>query len=150
MSITVRPAVAEDVPWLLDQLQAFDKFFGARRSLIPTDVAYAEALLRNLMANHVFYVALSARGLVGFIAGTLTAHAFNPDLRVLSEVFWWVDEAERGSRAGALLFSAFHEYGLAQADWIVFTLETNSPVNPATLEKRGFRLHERNYLLEVE
>ena len=46
MSTTVRRATTGDVPWLLEQLRAFDRFFGARHSLFP-DEHYARAMLTN-------------------------------------------------------------------------------------------------------
>lgn len=144
----VRPATSDDVIWLVDQMRAFDQFFGATRSLFP-DVPQAIEIVEQLVAQHPFWVAESAKGLVGFIAGALTPHPYNPSITVLSELFWWVDEQERGSRAGALLLAAFITFGEQHADWIVMTLEEASPVNPATLERRGFKPYERSYLREV-
>lgn len=148
MSVTVRPAESADVPWLLTELRAFDRFFGAARSLFPTD-EQAETTLRWLIAEHVVFVASDVTGPVGFIAGTLGPHFFNPTLTYLSELFWWVTESARGSRAGALLLSAFLAYGKQHADCVVMTLEDASPVNPTSLLSRGFRLKETSYLLEV-
>jgi hypothetical protein len=148
VSITVRKAEQEDTPWLLDQLQQFDKFFGSRRSLFP-DLEYAQATLAGLIAEHPFFVAVDARGPVGFIAGVLMPHFLNPSIKLLSELFWWVAEEARGSRAGALLLAAFTQHGRQYADQIVMTLEVDSPIDPASLINRGFRLKEVNYLLEV-
>lgn len=151
-AVTVRAATPEDVPWLLEQLRAFDRFFGARRSLFP-DENTALQVLTGLLDAHVFLVAeqhadLDARP-VGFLCGTLAGHPFNPTIRVLSEVFWWVAPEHRGSRAGLLLLDAFLAEGRARADWIVFSLETKSPVREATLTRRGFARYETSYLLEV-
>lgn len=153
-TISVRRAVAADAPWLLTQLRAFSDFFGTTKPLFPDD-ATADALLTALLA-HPFYVAEKAslfHGVdpkpIGFICGTLAPHPFNPAITVLSEVFWWVDEANRLGRAGHLLLEAFLRVGREHADWIVFSLEAKSPVNPETLTKRGFHLHESSYLLEV-
>ena len=153
MSITVRPATPADVPWILAELRAFDRFFGAVHSLVPADPAYATTQLHGLIRDHLFLVAVrnaeDEATPVGFIAGLLGPHFFNPGLQVLTELFWWVPVAERGSRAGAHLLSAYLAYGRAHADWVHMTLEEHSPVNPETLERRGFRRTERHYLLEV-
>ena len=146
--MTVRPASPADIPWLLEQLQAFDRFFGAARSLFPT-MDYAESVLRGLIADQVFLIADNDHGPVGFIAGFVTAHVLNPAITVMSELFWWVAPDARGSRAGAALLTAFLAIGKMRSDWIVMTLEAESPVNPATLLSRGFRVKETAYLLEV-
>lgn len=147
MSITVRRAIASDIPWLLGQLHEFDVFFGSSRSLYP-DPETAEAIVSGLVAEHPFYIAENEREPIGFIAGAVHAHPFNPSLRVLSEMFWWVAQPFRGSRAGHLLLREFIAFGKANADWIVMTLEHESPVNPETLTRRGFRPKETSYLLE--
>lgn len=146
--VTVRRAEQEDTPWLLQQLQAFDAFFGSSRSLFP-DVSYAEATLFTLIDSQPFWVADDANGPVGFIAGVLAPHYLNPAIRQLTELFWWVTKEARGSRAGALLLAEFMAFGKANADWIVMTLEAESPIDPASLINRGFRLKESSYLLEV-
>lgn len=163
--ITVRPAAPHDVDWLMEQLRSFDRFFGTTRSLFP-DEEYARTQLRQLIGLGPFFVADRRDGAcngdderhghavcwpkrAGFIAGFVAPHFMNPDLRVLNELFWWVDESFRGSSAGARLLDAFLAHGREHADWIVFTLEAKSPVHPATLERKGFHLHERSYLLEV-
>lgn len=146
--ITVRPAATADSPWILVQLRAFDQFFGSSRSLFPDDET-ANVALAALIAGHPFFVAVDANGPVGFIVGVIGPHMLNPTITVLSELFWWVAEEARGSRAGALLLHEFMAFGKANADWIIMTLESDSPVHPNTLERRGFRLKERNFLLEV-
>lgn len=145
--ITVRRATADDVPWLLEQLAAFDQFFGSTRSLFP-DIDTARAIVSDLVTTQPFFVAGDS-DLVGFIAGYLTPHPYNPTIRVLTESFWWVDQEFRGSRAGLALLNALIAFGREHADWIVMTLEHESPVNPETLTRRGFRLKETSYLMEV-
>lgn len=147
MSIAVRPATLEDIPWLLEQLAAFDQFFGSSRSLFPS-IEYAESTLALLITEHLFLVAES-NGPLGFIAGMVVPHTLNPAITVLSELFWWVAPQHRGSRAGLLLLNAYVAAGKQRAHWVTMTLEADSPVAPRCLEQRGFRLKETTYLLEV-
>jgi RimJ/RimL family protein N-acetyltransferase len=149
VNIVVRKAETTDVDWLLPQLLRFSDFYGTKHSLFG-DVDYARAALARMIENHLFIIAESKDvGPIGFIAGSLVLHPYNPKIKVLAENFWWVDEAHRGTRAGAILLKVFMEYGKENADWINFTLEQHSPVNEKTLLKRGFRLQERTYLMEV-
>lgn len=150
MRINVRPATNDDIPWLIAQLKNFSEFYGTYYKLFGSE-EFAQSFLDNLIKNHVVFVAESeAVGLVGLIAGYSVPHLYNREMKVLSELFWWVDETYRGSRAGAMLLRAFEDYGRANCDWIIMTLiENRSPVHESSLIKRGYHLHERSYLLEV-
>lgn len=147
----IRQAVSADVPWLLQELAAFDRFYAAKHSLVPPDPAVAAATVAGLIAEHPFFIAIddATNVPIGFIAGALVPHLFHPELRTLAELLWWVVPERRGSSAGGRLLAHFEAYGRAHADWIVLTLDVNSPIHPATLERRGFSPHERSFLLEV-
>jgi N-acetylglutamate synthase-like GNAT family acetyltransferase len=145
----IRSANLLDVPWLLEQLREFDRFFGAKKKLFPEDAAIAEKTLEGLITTQPFFIAADTNGRTGFISGAVTQHPYNPELLVLWEMFWWVVPEHRGSSAGARLLKHFIQYGIEnEVDWIRMTLETGSPVNPASLERLGFKEFERGYLWE--
>jgi len=149
MTTTVRRASPDDVDWILSQLKEFSAFYGTKKQLFG-DVQYSKKLLTELINKQHWWVSETNGSLVGFIGGVLYDHMYNPDIKVFSESFWWVAEDHRRSRAGLLLLNEFEKWGKENADWITFGLEEVSPVNERTLLKRGFRLHERSYLMEVE
>lgn len=137
------------MPAMLQLLQRFSDFFGSDRPLFP-DPHYAEAMLADLVDTQPFFVAEHVAGVVvGLIGGAIGPHPYNPRITVLTEMFWWVDAAHRGTRAGLHLLDAFCDYGAQHADWTVMTLEAKSPVNEACLTRRGFTLWERSYLRET-
>lgn len=147
--IRIRPADANDVPWLVGQLRIFSRFVGTKKPLFSDD-EYARIGMTNMVKDHLVLMADDdAHGQVGFIAGLVTPHMMNPTIRTLVEVFWWVAEDHRHTRAGAALLNDFIAWGKAHVDWITFGVEAKSPVRESTLLKRGFRLQERNYLMEV-
>lgn len=153
MSISIRLADAQDIPWLCAQLRQFATFVGTKRSLFPTEEKCV-AVLKMLIAQHPLFVAEKAGDddtpeRVGFIGGTLAPHPMNEDITLLSEMFWWVDPLHRGGRAGYELLRAWSAFGRAHADQVVMTLEHHSPVKPSTLEHFGFHVVEHTYLLEV-
>jgi hypothetical protein len=149
MGIKVRRAVDGDLEWLLTQLRAFSRFFDSKFDLFGEE-DHARKVVTNMVENHVVFVAEdSVKGLLGFIAGYKATHPFNPKIRVLSENFWWVSEEHRGSRAALVLLNAFVEWGKANVDMICMALEAISPVNPDCLAKRGFKLQERAFTMEV-
>lgn len=151
--IRVRPAVDDDARYLGDQLTEFAKFYGTRKSLMPERWEDAMRVVEAIIFDNPCFIAEKPAAVfgmerVGFIAGNVAPHPYNPSITVLNELFWWVAPEHRGSRAGMLLLDAFTEYGKAHADWTVMTLEAHSPVRSETLTKRGYRAHETSFLLE--
>lgn len=144
-----RPASLRDLPWLLEQLWAFDEFCGTKYSLIPKEEGSATTLLANLIGGTFFRVAEKQDKQVGFICGVLQPHYLNTKIITFTELFWWVLPEFRNGRAGIMLFEEFREFGIQHAHWIVVNLEYESPVKSESLLKRGFRLKERTFLLEV-
>lgn len=146
----IRSANLEDVPWLLEQLRQFDHFFGTKKSLFPEDPKTAAGIIEGLIANQPFFISADEQDRYGFIAGAVARHPYNPDILVLSELFWWVGPEYRGTTVGARLLKHFMCYGFeADVDWIILTIENGTPIDPASLERAGFKLHERSFLLEV-
>jgi hypothetical protein len=148
MNITVRRAATTDIAWLLGELKKFSSLIGTKIPMLP-EGEQAKSILSYLVDTHVVLVAEKAGERLGFICGVITPHFLNPTIRVLAETFWWVAEEHRGSRAALLLFNAFVEHGKFHADWITMALEALSPVNESCLTKRGFKLQERAFLMEV-
>ena len=134
---------------MLPELRAFAAFYGTKRSLYPGD-EHAAQIVGKLILGQYVRVAERVDGVpVGFLAASLIPHWLNPEIRVAAEVFWWVPVEHRRSLAGAMLLAAYIEWGRAHADWVCLTLEADTPVKADSLLRRGFRAHERQYLLEV-
>lgn len=146
--VEVRRAKHKDTPWLFEQIAAFEKFAAYKRPLL-VEGPRSQKILDDLIDNHVVLIAHDGNLMLGFVAGHSCPHPFNPDIHVLSEIFWWVKDEYRGTSAGARLLAAFEAEGKKKSDWIIFSLEHNSPVRDRHLIKRGFRQVERAYLLEV-
>lgn len=140
---------AGHIPQLLPMLKEFSDFAGGKIPLYSTDEVVAGFLLHLRSQAQPFFIAVQDGQIVGFIAAILAPHIFNPSIRVLTELFWWVKPAYRGSRAGLMLLEAMTAYAKDHADMFVMTLEHKSPVRLETLEKRGFELRERNFILDI-
>lgn len=149
MPIITRKGKLEDVSWIMDELREFALFYNTKKNLFPSD-NFALNKIAELVTDHVSYVAYADEDPAGFIIGLFTPHLFNPEIRVLHELFWWVVPRYRGSRAGYMLLEDFMKYGEENADWINFSLEKQSPVKESVLLSRGFHHHETNYLKEIE
>ena len=144
----MRQAVVSDIPWLLEQLKEFETFFNSSLKMYP-DPKYAEEFLMAFIGEHFFTIALDDDKPVGFVAGFISGHLFNPKIRTLSEVFWWVSPEHRGSGAASMLMNEFIRYGKQHSDVIHFSLQENTPVSPNHLLIKGFKLREKCYVMEV-
>lgn len=144
----IRKANSEDIDWLLSELKIFSKVYTTKLSPFG-DEAYVRPGILHLIENHLFLIAELASQPVGLIAGYVSPHFFNPKIRTLSEIFWWVSVEHRNSRAGFMLLREFMEWGKKNVDWITVALEKKSPVSADALLKRGFELQEHSFLMEV-
>ena len=150
MALSVRRANQSDIPWLLKQLKEFSVFYGTKRMLFSASEDQNRRVVSAMIQTDVFLVCVDVYERVGFVSGFLVPHAFNPELRLLSETFWWVSEGSRGSRAARLLLDEFIREGRKKADFIDFSIVVGkTKVNDRTFFKRGFRLNEKHFLLEV-
>lgn len=147
MSITIRAATIKDYDWVLEQSHKFMDFFGSKFNFVPNGDR-ALVFFKNLIENHLFLIAEDDGVKTGFIAGLVSPNVFNDEITNLTEILWWVDEDYRLGRSGSMLLDAFVDWGRENCDAINFTLETKSPIKDKTLEKRGFVLKERAFLLE--
>lgn len=145
--IKIRPANNSDIEWLFLQCEDFAAFYNSKISLAGNP-EYGKLFLKDLVEKHFVRISLKDDHRVGFIAGMIGPHHFNPDIRQLTELLWWVQPEARNSGAGAALFKDFVKFGETECDWVTFTLEHNSPVNDNFLLKRGFKITEKAYLKE--
>ena len=151
MSIIVRKATNSDSKWILGQLSVFSKFFESKYQLFSGEANETDLATLSFMINdHLFLVAEREDGvLLGLVSGLYSPHLFNPNIKVLTETFWWVDEQHRGTRAGYLLLKEFIRIGREDCQWILMTLEKKSPVHDEALIKLGFKEKEKIFLMEV-
>ena len=148
MGIQVRAATENDLDWCLGELQKFDVHFGSK---IPLFGENSRGLLTRFIRDHIMLVAdMDGCGPVGFIGGWAYPHPFNQAIRVLTLGFWWVVPEHRRSRAGLMLLDSLTEIGVRSYDWVSFAIGADAGISDSTMLRRGFKLREKNYLLEVE
>lgn len=147
MSIEVRPATLQDAAWIVEELKDFDRFFNTQKKLFDSE--YTAKLVTILVTEHLTLVAEKEDGVMGFISGFVHPHVFNPNVKVLSEAFWWVKEVYRGSRAGIMLLDAFTAWGKANVNWVYLNLQAHTPIKDVSMLKCGYQFRERVFLLEV-
>lgn len=142
--ISIRAASLDDMPWIVEQAKGFAQFFGGQNTLKPS-----ESKLRQLVETQIVLIAENGTGPMGLIAGVLAPNFWDETKSQLTEIAWWVAPEYRGTRAGLMLLDAFDAIGMTKADQTWMALEDNSPINPRTLTKRGYRLKETSWLRET-
>lgn len=149
MGASVRVATHEDIDWIVDELKRFAALARTKKPLFGSE-AHAVPFISSCIDHHVALIAESeTHERLGVIIGTLCPHPFNPEIRLLSEIFFWVTEAARGSRAAPLLLNAFDLIGSQRADWITLSKFFTSPIHSRSYERRGYRLQEQTFLKET-
>lgn len=142
----VRAGTLADVPWLCEQLRAFASCYPVRLPIYGED-AYVESLVGTLIREQYLSVAEDESGnAVGLIAGLYQSHPFNPDLKLVSELWWWVVPEARGSRAGSLLLRDLERWADEMNAPLALTLEANTALSDDTLARRGYVPVERQFL----
>jgi hypothetical protein len=147
--ILVRRAIDSDIEWITAELKKFSEFYDSKHSLFGGET-YVTAALATVIDKHVLLIA-ETKDLnpVGFISGFLHPHDYNPGVIVLSHSFFWVHEDYRNSKAAYLLLKEFTEIGKFNCHWITLQIPDVSPLTERSLLKRGYKLKEKTYLMEV-
>lgn len=150
--IEIRPSNEDDLDWLVKELRDFDTFYQTKKRLFGNESVVREKML-EIIRTHVCVIAEkienAATERIGFIAGILRPHFYNPEINVLSQLFWWVIPRERKSMAASMLMDAFVSIGRAHADWITFNMSRGTPVKKSSFIRRGFEVSDQVYLMEV-
>jgi len=147
--MTIRTGKLKDYGFIKTELEKFSNFYDTGFSLYNKDSI--KPLVETFIKDHVVYIAENKNEEpAGFIMGTFNPHPYNPALWALTESFWWVKEEHRNTGAGLKLLDKFIEFGKEYADFITLTLEDNSPIGEKHFLKRGFKIKEKSFLLEVK
>lgn len=125
----------------------FAEFYASEHSLFSDDDNYNAGILAKIIEDHYFMVSENDGVPSGFIAGMISPHVFNPKILTLTELFWWVKPDFRGSRAGAMLLNDFVKFG-DSCQWVIMTLENDSPISSESILKRGFKYKEQSFIKE--
>ncbi len=150
MSYQIRQAMVSDIDSLSVELEKFSDQYSTK--LPPyKDKETSERVLKLMIEEHLFYVAVDdSMEIVGFIAGFVHKHIYNPDIKTLCEAFWWTKKEHRRSGVGIQLLEAFESWGKKNVDWILMTIEDDTPIDPKIFIDRGFRPKETSFIMEVK
>lgn len=147
MGIIVRQANLEDVDWLIS-------CFHKHAQEVPTmaevfNYEHATKALVDGIENHLVLVAEKDGEPLGYIAGWILPHFFNPEIIALTQALWYVVPGMRGGKAAKKLLDAFTEFGEMNANWIWLDLPVSTNIKEENLAKIGYSLREKWYFKEA-
>lgn len=149
MATIIRKPTPDDLPAICKHLKAFSDYYSCRRHSLYLDDEYTSQFVMQLTQNHFFRVSEFSGVITGLVAGVIADHYFNPTLKTMNEIFWWVPSCYSHTWAGYLLAKEFIDYGKANCDLVYFTYEEKTGVSDKILLKNGFEKKENVYVLEV-
>lgn len=146
MKYSVRVADYNDLPWILDD---------AGVKMIQEEVKQPELYNRATMTNIVIaaieketvFIGTADEQPVGVIGGIIVPHYLNAEKTTLAEIMWYVYPEYRETRVGLLMLKKYSERA-KDFDYATFSLLAGSPISDRTLERYGFHLKERSFLME--
>jgi hypothetical protein len=105
-------------------------------------------LSHMLMRAETAWVVKKDGEYIGAVASVIVPNMYNPNIKTLSELMWYIIPEHRKSRAGYMLLKQLEETGRESADEILLSTIPSSAINMSTLVKRGF-IHVENVYRKV-
>ena len=115
------------------------------------DVEHLGRLAFTFINNGYVWLAFDGEEPVGMLAAVMEPNMWNPKVRQMRELIWYVVPEKRKSTVGGRLFKQYCLKGeeLKQAGKInVYFTSMMSSTQACDLESRGFRCTERTYIKE--
>jgi len=112
---------------------------------------YVRTLLCEVIKNGLILVGEHDGRIEGMIIAAIQNDPWLPDIKILREWAWWVEEPARNTTLGYKLFKKYQEYGekMQEAGAIDAFMITLMDISPQfDLQKRGWNRLEQNYMFE--
>lgn len=149
MTYSVRLARESDINWICNEagFRMLTEEVGRPELVNPEQMLL---LAEKGIREGTLIVGLSNDEPVGVIGGVLVNNLFNPAIKTLAELFWYVVPEYRKTKIGLLLLKAFEKVGKDLANEITFSiLLSNNDIKIETMEKLGYSLQEFGFQKEL-
>lgn len=154
-SCAVREATVDDLP----QLVAWGRLFAGKLSdesngalPLPDEESLYMLMARLATRPETVLLVAESDAPLGMIAGTLNPVMWAHQQVIAQELFWWVDETYRGTKAGSALLDAFEAWGKEHgACSVVMVCEEALRPKPLTAvyRRRGYKPQEHGFIKRV-
>ena len=141
----IRNATMNDVPWIVEQAKIFDEYYNG---VVPffSETYARENAVALINGRGIVLISEQNGHRTGFISGIISPHIYNPTIRVLVEMLWWVIPMYRKTRAGAKLLRAFTAWGKDNADMLTISIPTKTYIREESMKKNGWGMVEKTFV----
>lgn len=149
--VTIRPAVPDDIPALLEMGAMFHEASGFSEFPYISEDCAASLEAFMTMDNFIGLVAHNGEIVIGVIGGILSPVYFNHSSLSGEEVFWWVNPGSPAG-TGARLLEALEGEAAARGchTWQMKSLDRlNSAAMARLYAQRGYRASEHTFIKEL-
>lgn len=147
MTYKLRLAELHDIDWIVKEAGRRMVYEELKKPDLYDPHTLQELALRCIREQTALVVTKAGK-CVGVIGGVLVPHYLNKNQMTLAEIMWYVLPQYRTGRAGMMLLKGFKEMAEQRATKATLSLLGSSQISDKTLERFGFKLMERAYLLE--
>lgn len=148
----IRTANKFDTPYILDMLKNY-------RGNTPIEILknanneeYVSKMLRHVLLGGGLCLIAEKDEPIGFIVGIITNNMWDPDIKILEELAYWVEPSHRGSTAGYRLLKEYNTIANTMLEekkihWHTISKMINSP--DLDYERFGYRKIEEKWVAGV-
>ena len=147
MTYKIRLAEIHDIDWIVKVAGRRMTHEELKKPDLYDPHTIQELALKSIRDQTTLVVSKDSH-IIGVIGGVLVPHYLNRNQLTLAEIMWYVLPEHRSGRAGLMLLKGFADMAKQRAAKATLSLLGSSPISDKTLEKFGFKLAERNYLME--
>lgn len=147
MTYEIRKAQLRDVDWIVKDA-GYKMVYEELKKPDLYDVHTIQALTIKCIQDGTVLLVSKGSSPVGVLGAVAVPHYLNRNQVTLAEIMWYVDKENRNGRAGLLLLKAFADMAKQKGCKATLSLLASSNISDNTLERFGFKLTERNYLME--
>ena len=142
----IRDASIQDIPAILPMVQEFSKEIGNQFLIDNYSHKPTAALLASLVQSGILIVSEDADGeLNGVVGGIVSGNIWNPSVKQVDEIIYYVKPEVRGSSLGWKLIKRYDD---ATKDYPLATLKLmhNSPDLTKHYNRLGYEALERTFM----
>lgn len=152
-AIVIRRATLADIPGILPLARQFRDHV----SMQSVPMEHLEMSLANVIEGvlpGVVFLSLDGEHVTGALVMVETPTWFSPDVRMATELAWFMDPEYRGGTAAIRLLEAAHDWAAERECFAVVMHSIIQGESPGSaddiLQRLGFKNRERTYVKELQ
>ena len=141
----IRKATIDDIPVLVKMAEKFCKEIGNDHLTSRFSQKHAATLLNTLVTSGICYVAEKDGEVVGVTGGMVSPNIWNPSIKQVDEVIFYLRKKARGSTLGYKMIKAYAE-DASEYELSTLKLMHTSPALDKAYNRLGYYEIERSFM----